>query len=387
MLLICSCGGSNSSGDTAKSIKITHRGDRMVLSADPQNDGFYILSLHAPKGGLTYQVDNSEEKILHSVDLVRLWNDSENSNRLADNPPTGSIQGVNADGVSKAANVEFYEPKWNKPTDTHTYRVKIIPAANTERSISNGAAVADEELTQASISFVTKDSALSMYTTTQCNFLVNTEGEHHSHAFGNTSYPNYMQFCRREAPDGYYFLSDAAVASSQNSSPYGLPTFPVLVVKASTTSDGSNAQVAPVGALEVWRDKGSKGDYDIQIFQPTAPQGYVCLGVIIQESYDDYLQIPANYRCVRSDLVVSADENVGLLWNDGGSGADQDVALGSPNPISQNNWFNVPNYGITLASPPDNGGYFQCRAQWGDQNQDPSCTLPYMLNLKSTGSR
>lgn len=76
----------------------------------------------------------------------------------------------------------------------------------------------------------------------------------------------------------------------------------------------------------IWNDKGSGADEDIAIWRPSPPSGYYLLGDVATSTYD---------RPTRSSLVVRGLTNDALarpvgfsqVWTDRGSGADSDVKI------------------------------------------------------------
>ena len=84
---------------------------------------------------------------------------------------------------------------------------------------------------------------------------------------------------------------------------------------------GSTALAAPTDYQQIWNDSGSGGDEDGSFWRPIPPPGYVACGVVAQYGYSK----PGldEVRCVRSDLV--ANGKVGdWIWDDSGSGANAD---------------------------------------------------------------
>src|SRR5262245_35032952 len=105
---------------------------------------------------------------------------------------------------------------------------------------------------------------------------------------------------------------------------YGAPTGSALIVKA-INDDPQNPLLQPPQCYnQVWTDKGSGGDHDGSIWFPVPPDGYFSIGFVGQSGYDKPSLL--NYACLRRDLVEQADVGA-LIWNDKGSGADQDVSL------------------------------------------------------------
>lgn len=116
------------------------------------------------------------------------------------------------------------------------------------------------------------------------------------------------------APAGYGLIGDVVVAG------HGMPTAPALAV-----IDDPVASSPPVGFELIWQDTLSGGDYDVSLWNPIPPLGYVCMGAVAVAGYDPP-QI-AQLRCVHEQLVqpgLSAH-----VWDDTGSGALWDGSLWS----------------------------------------------------------
>lgn len=124
----------------------------------------------------------------------------------------------------------------------------------------------------------------------------------------------------RPAPttDGYFIIGDYAQGD------YSSPTGSSLIVMAVNDNPSSPLLAAPVKYEQVWNDKKSGGDNDGSVWRPVAPDGYLALGFVANNGYDQP-NIP-NYRCLRKDLVEDTTAG-GLIWNDKGSGASMDVSL------------------------------------------------------------
>lgn len=124
----------------------------------------------------------------------------------------------------------------------------------------------------------------------------------------------------RPAPttDGYFIIGDYAQGD------YSSPTGSSLIVMAVNDNPASPLLAAPVRYEQVWNDKKSGGDHDGSVWRPVAPDGYLALGFVANNGYDQP-DIP-NYRCLRKDLVEDTTAG-GLIWNDKGSGASMDVSL------------------------------------------------------------
>jgi VPS62-like protein len=105
---------------------------------------------------------------------------------------------------------------------------------------------------------------------------------------------------------------------------YNSPIGTSVIVKAINDDPKSPLLKAPNDYSQIWNDQGSGGDYDGSIWYPKAPDGYLAIGFVASSGYDKP-SIPS-YMCVRRDLVVDAQPG-SLIWNDQGSGADEDVAV------------------------------------------------------------
>ncbi|MFD8888800.1 Vps62-related protein [Streptomyces erythrochromogenes] len=111
---------------------------------------------------------------------------------------------------------------------------------------------------------------------------------------------------------GFYMLGDVAM-ESHDTAP--LNTFLV--------KDQEGVLAKPLGYREVWNDRGSGGDQDVSIWAPYAPQGYICLGAVISQTYE-----PPSLeavRCIRSELTQTGQGR--KVWDDSKSGAHRDVSL------------------------------------------------------------
>jgi len=125
-------------------------------------------------------------------------------------------------------------------------------------------------------------------------------------------------FYRPTATDGFYILGDYAQGN------YQPPSFPSITIKV-TNDDPTNPVLAPpLTYIQVWNDKGSGADMDGSIWMPVPPSGYVALGAVSQNGYNQP-DVP-QLRCMRFDLVTAAEFGQ-LIWNDKGSGANEDVEI------------------------------------------------------------
>lgn len=82
-----------------------------------------------------------------------------------------------------------------------------------------------------------------------------------------------------------------------------------------------HALKAPTGFELVWNDHGSGGDNDGSIWRPVAPDGYVAMGLVANGGYGQ----PSvdSVRCVLESLVHRGQPGA-ALWRDAGSGAHMD---------------------------------------------------------------
>jgi NedA-like, galactose-binding domain/Vacuolar protein sorting-associated protein 62 len=116
---------------------------------------------------------------------------------------------------------------------------------------------------------------------------------------------------------GYYSLGDVAMPS------HGEAPRMTFVV-----SGEGDLLARPVDYNWVWSDWGSGGEHDVSFWDPVPPSGYTCLGTVTVLGYDK----PSTdlIRCVRSEYVLPA--NPAYVWDDAGSGADNDVSLSQAEP-------------------------------------------------------
>ncbi|MCO7225150.1 Vps62-related protein [Pleionea sp. CnH1-48] len=91
-----------------------------------------------------------------------------------------------------------------------------------------------------------------------------------------------------------------------------------ICVKAAT----DDALKPPVSYDLIWADHGSGADRDGSCWRPVPPEGYVALGDVFVNGYDNPSQL--DIMCVRKDLTQRAV--IGSeIWADHGSGADKDI--------------------------------------------------------------
>jgi hypothetical protein len=131
---------------------------------------------------------------------------------------------------------------------------------------------------------------------------------------------------------------------------YSQPTGSSLIVMALNDDPNNPLIKAPVGYTEVWNDHGSGGDNDGSVWFPVPPDGYISIGFLGQTGYN----APSpKYACLRRDLVQQTQVGT-LIWSDKGSGANGDVALYSI--------VGVPNAFVAQANyNPYNGSVYQIK--------------------------
>jgi len=116
----------------------------------------------------------------------------------------------------------------------------------------------------------------------------------------------------------YFIVGDYAQGN------YGSPAGSSIIVSAVNDDPDHPLLKEPLRYEQIWNDKGSGGDYDGSIWRPVAPDGYVALGCVGNQGYDQ--PTITNYRCIRKDMATDAAAGA-WIWSDGGSGADNDVSL------------------------------------------------------------
>lgn len=93
-----------------------------------------------------------------------------------------------------------------------------------------------------------------------------------------------------------------------------------LCVKEATP--GSGALKPPVDWQFIWNDVGSGADQDGACWRPIPPKGYVALGDVFIRGYER--PTGQQVMCVREDLVFAGTVSTYSIWTDAGSGADRD---------------------------------------------------------------
>ena len=112
--------------------------------------------------------------------------------------------------------------------------------------------------------------------------------------------------------------------------------------------------VAPPYNFEaMYDDRGSGGDQDVTLWRVIAPTGYTALGDIVNIGYNFPPDSIKNlYRCVRSDLVKQGEIDRSV-WTDKGSGANQNGSVWYVQPSAEEG-------GIT--------GYFKVQKDYNPPN-------------------
>ncbi len=141
-------------------------------------------------------------------------------------------------------------------------------------------------------------------------------------------------FWRPNPPAGFFILGDYGQGN------YNVPSQSVIVLGVQAYDDPlSPALRLPSGFDRIWDDSGSGADLDGSVWMPRVPAGYVCFGHIFKLGHDapnptavfgqpGWTPGLDRYRCVRSDLIGTTRVPLGgLIWDDQGSGADDDVAV------------------------------------------------------------
>jgi hypothetical protein len=104
---------------------------------------------------------------------------------------------------------------------------------------------------------------------------------------------------------------------------YGDPSGTTLTVRSVNDPDNTLLK-PPIDYRLIWNDKGSGGDNDGSVWFPVPPDNFVSIGAVGQIGYDK--PSISSYRCVHSSVLQTSSAGV-LIWSDGGSHADMDVSL------------------------------------------------------------
>ncbi|OYU04056.1 MAG: hypothetical protein CFE47_28945 [Pseudomonas sp. PGPPP1] len=121
----------------------------------------------------------------------------------------------------------------------------------------------------------------------------------------------------------FFPLGDVAVDHYRN-----INNRKVVAVVSDVNNIDGTALRPPLDYQLVWHDKGSGARNDASIWRPVPPEGYVAMGLVHGVDYDK----PSTQavRCVREDLVVASQVGK-LIWDDKGSGSDNDLSIWSVN--------------------------------------------------------
>ncbi|CAN7311420.1 Vps62-related protein [Pseudoduganella sp. LjRoot289] len=112
-----------------------------------------------------------------------------------------------------------------------------------------------------------------------------------------------------------------SVSMSNAEDPNG--KYAAICVRAGADVGGKAPLAVPLGYGYIWDDSGSGADDDGSCWRPIPPDGYVALGDVFVLGHD----APSGVQvmCVAAELV--GEGKVGRqVWNDGGSGADRDFS-------------------------------------------------------------
>ncbi|NET83174.1 MAG: Vps62-related protein [Moorea sp. SIO1F2] len=123
-------------------------------------------------------------------------------------------------------------------------------------------------------------------------------------------------FYRPVPTPGFFVVGDYGQGN------YGQPNGRVLCFKPLKNSALAN----PVDFARIWKDTGSGAHRDGSFWRPIPPQGYSCIGDVVQEGYAKPYR--PDYKCLHNDLISPwSPEQTSFVWNDRGSGADADVSV------------------------------------------------------------
>lgn len=91
----------------------------------------------------------------------------------------------------------------------------------------------------------------------------------------------------------------------------------------------NGALISAYDFAEVWKDRGSGADWDVTFYRPLCPVGYRALGHVAVRNHH---QKPSagDFRCVHSQYTLVGGWD--WVWNDAGSGADDDVSVWKARP-------------------------------------------------------
>jgi len=142
-----------------------------------------------------------------------------------------------------------------------------------------------------------------------------------------------VSFWRPTPASGFYAVGDHAKLG------HDAPAQGILVVREKR----NGILVPPTGYTKIWDDSGSGADWDGSIWRPECPAGYAALGHVANRSHG----APSTeaVRCV-SDQVLSRANPGGSIWNDAGSGADDDFSAWSIRPPAEDQGFRYVTRGL-----------------------------------------
>lgn len=115
------------------------------------------------------------------------------------------------------------------------------------------------------------------------------------------------------------FYALGSVGLNNHDSPDG--RFASLCVKASPSASGKPPLAFPVRWEYVWDDSGSGADQDGSCWRPVPPEGYVALGEVFVNGHSPPTGVQV--ACVARELVIEGSLG-GCIWRDNGSGANRD---------------------------------------------------------------
>ena len=125
-----------------------------------------------------------------------------------------------------------------------------------------------------------------------------------------------MSVWKPVVPPGYFALGHYATNN------YNAPLPALLLARPSDPG----ALAPPTGYAKIWDDRGSGATLSGSFWRPIPPPGYVSLGDVAAPGH--FTPPSTNdVRCVRADLVVCGDGIGRLIWNERGSGADEDASV------------------------------------------------------------
>ncbi len=126
-------------------------------------------------------------------------------------------------------------------------------------------------------------------------------------------------FYRPTATNGFYILGDYAQGTTSRPS---LPS--ITIIGHLTTTPPTRCWRRPWAISRCGMTRAPAPSMDGSIWMPIAPSGFVALGAVSQNGYSQP-DIP-QLCCMRFDLVTTTAIGQ-LIWNDKGSGADEDVEI------------------------------------------------------------